>query len=90
MRAHLKPTTTPPVPMADGKPWPAGGEEVELDAYVRRRLADGDLIESAVLPAAHAPAGPALDDAGAVDPAAPAADETTIDAAARRRKSREG
>lgn len=33
------------VPLPDGSPWPADGAEVALDQYVRRRIADGDLVE---------------------------------------------
>jgi len=46
-RAYLKPTTSPPVPLPDGTPWPAEGREVDVDLYVRRRLADGDLAPAA-------------------------------------------
>ena len=42
----LKPADGRRVPMPDGRPWPAEGAEVELDTYVRRRLADGDLVQA--------------------------------------------
>lgn len=45
-RAYLKPTTRPPVPLPDGTPWPTEGREVDVDLYVRRRLADGDLVSA--------------------------------------------
>lgn len=35
------------VPMEDGKDWPAEGATVEVTLYIRRRLADGDLVECA-------------------------------------------
>lgn len=50
------------VPMEDGKAWPAEGASVEVTLYIRRRLADGDLVE--VEPQATAPAeadSPSLD-----------------------------
>ncbi len=42
------------VPMADGSPWPAEGAEVALDQYVRRRIADGDLVEVQASPSRSA------------------------------------
>lgn len=47
------------VPMEDGKDWPAEGATVEVTPYIRRRLADGDLVEceTAVAPAVETPAG---------------------------------
>lgn len=35
------------LPLPDGKPWPAAGKWVPHDEYVRRRIADGDLIADA-------------------------------------------
>lgn len=32
------------LPLPDGRPWPAAGAWVERDEYVRRRLADKDLV----------------------------------------------
>ncbi|MGO4558323.1 DUF2635 domain-containing protein [Mesorhizobium sp. 2RAF21] len=32
------------VPMEDGSVWPADGATVEVTLYIRRRLADGDLV----------------------------------------------
>ena len=85
MRAYLVPTTDPPVPLPDGTPWPAAGAEVEVDHYVRRRLADGDLKPGT--PPAEAAGQDAGEDAGE-DAGAPAGD--TPDAGTRRRKPREG
>lgn len=43
---HLKPAPGREVPMEDGRPWPEDGATVEVSRYVRRRIADGDLIEA--------------------------------------------
>lgn len=43
---YLRPADGRRVPMPDGRPWPAEGAEVEVDTYVRRRLADGDLVKA--------------------------------------------
>ncbi len=32
------------VPRPDGMPWPEDGDWLDEDQYVRRRLADGDLV----------------------------------------------
>lgn len=56
------------VPQHNGKPWPAEGMTVEVDHYVRRRIADGDLVEVED----DQPADPIDPPA----PEAPAADET--------------
>lgn len=42
--AYLKPADGRRVPLPDGTPWPPGGARVEIDRYVRRRIADGDLV----------------------------------------------
>lgn len=34
------------VPMEDGSAWPVEGKTVEVTLYIRRRLADGDLVEA--------------------------------------------
>lgn len=34
------------VSMEDGSAWPAEGKTVEVTLYIRRRLADGDLVEA--------------------------------------------
>ncbi|MTW19092.1 DUF2635 domain-containing protein [Rhodoplanes serenus] len=59
--AYLKPADGRRVPLPDGTPWPAGGARVEIDRYVRRRIADGDLVpaeppETAGQPVAEAEA----------------------------------
>lgn len=86
MRQFLIPTTDPPVPLPSGAPWPAAGAEVEVDHYVRRRLAEGDLVVG------EPPAAPVAEEAPESAPDAPAsgADDTATDAGARRRKTREG
>ena len=33
------------VPMEDGRDWPEGGITVPVTHYIRRRIADGDLVE---------------------------------------------
>ena len=33
------------VPMEDGRDWPEGGIIVPVTHYIRRRIADGDLVE---------------------------------------------
>lgn len=33
------------VPLEDGRPWPVEGATSTVTHYIRRRLADGDLIE---------------------------------------------
>jgi hypothetical protein len=40
----LRPVEGISLPLADGRPWPAEGALVEVDQYVRRRIADGDVI----------------------------------------------
>lgn len=58
------------VPMEDGKEWPAGGATVEVTLYIRRRIADGDLVEcepSAPAPAAEEPAVPQPDPASEIE-----------------------
>lgn len=42
------------VPMEDGREWPEGGATVPVTLYIRRRIADGDLVEVGV----KAPAAP--------------------------------
>ena len=42
------------VPMEDGRDWPEGGATVPVTLYIRRRSADGDLVEVGV----KAPAAP--------------------------------
>lgn len=42
------------VPMEDGRDWPEGGATVPVTLYIRRRIADGDLVEIGV----KAPAAP--------------------------------
>lgn len=46
------------LPLPDGKPWPANGKWVPHDEYVRRRIADGDLVVSAARTEAPAEAEP--------------------------------
>lgn len=43
-RKFLRPTDGLALPLPDGRPWPTDGEWVDVDQYVRRRLADGDLV----------------------------------------------
>lgn len=72
------------LPLPDGKPWPAGGAWAERDEYVRRRLADGDLVlaeppaepESAEVPAEPEPVADA-----------PAEVEAAAEPATKRRRS---
>ncbi|KAB2772171.1 DUF2635 domain-containing protein [Brucella anthropi] len=46
------------VPMEDGRDWPEGGATVPVTLYIRRRIADGDLVEVGVkAPAAPVPTG---------------------------------
>ncbi|MCM0750982.1 hypothetical protein DEA98_05105 [Brucella pseudogrignonensis] len=40
--------------MEDGRDWPEGGATVPVTLYIRRRIADGDLVEVGV----KAPAAP--------------------------------
>lgn len=57
------------VPMEDGRDWPEGGATVPVTLYIRRRIADGDLVEVGVkAPVTPAPTGTdsnANDDAAA-------------------------
>lgn len=53
-RKFFKPAAGIVLPLADGRPWPSDGEWVEVDQYVRRRLADSDLV-AAKPPAVAAP-----------------------------------
>lgn len=41
----LKPADGRTVPMEDGRAWPEGGATVPVTLYIRRRIADGDLVE---------------------------------------------
>ena len=47
------------VPMEDGRDWPKGGITVPVTHYIRRRIADGDLVEveppTATTPSVPAP-----------------------------------
>lgn len=46
------------VPMEDGRDWPEGGATVPVTLYIRRRIADGDLVEvGGKAPAAPVPTG---------------------------------
>ena len=47
MTKRLMPAPGRTVPQEDGSPWPADGLPVTSSRYIRRRLADGDLIEVA-------------------------------------------
>lgn len=57
-RIFAKPVAGFKLPLPDGRPWPAEGEFVEKDRYVRRRLAAGEIVETAPPPE---PAEPAPD-----------------------------
>ncbi|MDG9793734.1 DUF2635 domain-containing protein [Brucella anthropi] len=48
------------VPMEDGRDWPEGGATVPVTLYIRRRIADGDLVEAGATSAGgvKAPAAP--------------------------------
>lgn len=69
------------LPLPDGKPWPAGGAWAERDEYVRRRLADGDLV-LAEPPAEPAPTEPVPDAVGEPETTADAPAEAEAAAAA--------
>lgn len=70
MLIYARPAEGLSLPLPDGRPWPADGDFVDTaDAYVRRRLADGDIVEAAP------PAAPA--DTGAGEDAAVAATAAT-------------
>ncbi|MCX5497325.1 DUF2635 domain-containing protein [Kaistia dalseonensis] len=43
-KQYLKPAPGLTLPLPDGRTWPAEGEWVDVDQYVRRRIADGDLV----------------------------------------------
>jgi len=46
------------VPMEDGRDWPEGGATVPVTLYIRRRIADGDLVEvGGKAPVAPVPTG---------------------------------
>lgn len=49
---HLIQAPGSTVPQLDGKPWPEEGLTVVPDQYIRRRMADGDLIEAPPAPKA--------------------------------------
>ncbi|MBD8686574.1 MULTISPECIES: DUF2635 domain-containing protein [unclassified Rhizobium] len=42
----LKPAEGRTVDCVDGSPWPTDGMEAEDTLFVRRRIADGDLIDA--------------------------------------------
>lgn len=52
------------VPLEDGADWPADGKDVPLNRYYRRRLADGDIVET------RRPAKPKPEPAKKPEPAA--------------------
>lgn len=64
---YLRPREGISLPLADGRPWPADGTLVDVDQYVRRRIADGDLV--AATPPAEPVTSAAADEAVA-EPAA--------------------
>lgn len=45
-RIYVKPAEGRRVRLPDGSIIPAEGAEVEHDVFIRRRLADGDLVEA--------------------------------------------
>lgn len=57
MSQFLKPAEGRTVDQEDGSPWPVDGMEAPNTLFVRRRIADGDLIEAAA-PAEVEPAEP--------------------------------
>lgn len=46
MTKFLKPAEGRTVDQVDGTPWPAGGMDADDTLFVRRRIADGDLVEA--------------------------------------------
>jgi hypothetical protein len=46
MSQFLKPAEGRTVDQEDGSPWPVDGMEAPNTLFVRRRIADGDLIET--------------------------------------------
>jgi len=79
-RIFAKPAPGFKLPLPDGRPWPAEGDFVEKDRYVRRRLAAGEIVETA---APEEPAEPAPDATEA-----PAAGETPAPAPSKTSKTR--
>ncbi|MDL2401253.1 DUF2635 domain-containing protein [Rhizobium mayense] len=59
MGKYLKPGPGRTVFQEDGRLWPADGMDAENTLYIRRRLKDGDLIETTA-PAAAATPAPAV------------------------------
>jgi len=55
-RKFLKPVAGISLPLPDGRAWPESGEWVDIDQYVRRRMADGDLVVARPPAAPEAPA----------------------------------
>lgn len=45
-RVFLKQAEGRKVPQENGNPWPEDGLEVEVTAYIRRRIKDEDLVAS--------------------------------------------
>lgn len=70
----LKPAPDRHVDQPDGTPWPADGMDAENTLFVRRRLKDGDLMETARV------VTPVTPDALASDPASPAVERATTTA----------
>ena len=65
-RIFAKPAADRVVPLPDGKPWPEQGEWVDpSDRYIRRRLADGDVVRAK--PSAVVASPSALAEAHALD-----------------------
>lgn len=61
-KVYLAPAEGLSIPLPDGRPWPAGGDWVVHDTYIRRRLSDGDLVEAT--PPASAEPVPAAEQPG--------------------------
>lgn len=76
-RIFAKPAPGFKLPLPDGRPWPAEGEWVDKDRYVRRRLAACEIME-AEPPAEPAEPSPAASEApAAAEPPAPAPSKTS-------------
>ncbi|MGN6777573.1 DUF2635 domain-containing protein [Rhizobium sp.] len=70
MKKFLKQAEGRTVPQQDGTAWPADGMDAEDTLYVRRRIADGDLVE---VPAPSVPIEPPAGDPPSNDPPATSA-----------------
>lgn len=76
-RIFAKPAAGFQLPLPDGRAWPAVGDWVDKDRYVRRRLAAGEIIETEPPPEPAEPVAAASDTPAPVEAPAPVSPKTS-------------